>query len=57
MLISHHIEANLTPVTRWLCLVHYTGAFPAEFYSVKSRPGYKSYQSRVNMFMPGPRRE
>jgi len=36
------------------CLVHYTGAVPAEYYSIKSRPGYKSYQQRVNMFIPGP---
>ena len=36
------------------CLVHYTGAVPAEFYSLQSRPGYKSYQKRVNMFIPGP---
>ena len=35
------------------CLVHYTGAVPAEHYSVKSRPGYRDYQQRVNMFIPG----
>ena len=38
------------------CLVHYTGAAPAEYYSLKSRPGYRSYQQRVNMFIPGPAR-
>ena len=36
------------------CLVYYTGATPAEFYSVKSRPRYAEYQKSVNMFFPGP---
>ena len=36
------------------CLVHYTGATPAEYFSSKSRPGYAQYQARVNMFIPGP---
>ena len=49
-------QVNMS-VSRYLCLVHYTGAVPAEFYSIKSRPGYKSYQQRVNMFIPGPRRQ
>ena len=39
------------------CLVNYTGARPAEYYSSKSRPGYASYQARVNMFIPGPPRK
>jgi len=39
------------------CLVNYTGAVPAEFYSIKKRPAYADYQRRVNMFFPGPRRE
>jgi len=45
--------------TSWMmykCLVHYTGAVPAEYYSVKKRPEYVEYQKKVNMFMPGPRR-
>lgn len=37
----------------YLCLVHYTGAVPSEYYSLKSRPGYVQYQKRVNMFIPG----
>ena len=37
------------------CLVSYTGAEPAEYYSVLKRPGYKDYQKQVNMFFPGPR--
>merc|ERR1712130_505523 len=44
------------------CLVNYTGAVPAEFYSIKKRPvgcankkilAYAEYQKRVNMFFPG----
>ena len=38
------------------CLVYYTGAIPAEFYSVKSRPKYADYQKSVNMFFPGPQK-
>ena len=37
-------------------LVYYTGAVPAEYYSVQKRPGYASYQRRTNMFFPGPRK-
>ncbi|AWF83432.1 hypothetical protein BTJ40_10975 [Microbulbifer sp. A4B17] len=35
-------------------LVYYTGAVPAEYYSVKKRPDYKTYQSQTNRFFPGP---
>lgn len=35
-------------------LVYYTGAVPAEYYSVKKRPEYKAYQQTTNMFFPGP---
>merc|ERR1712227_515069 len=34
------------------CLVNYTGAKPAEFYSLQKRPDYAQYQKRVNMFIP-----
>lgn len=37
-------------------LVHYTGAIPAEHFSVQRRPGYVDYQARVNRFCPGPPR-
>jgi len=37
-------------------LVYYTGAVPAEYYSVKKRPEYKPYQARTNRFFPGPRK-
>jgi steroid 5-alpha reductase family enzyme len=35
-------------------LVHYTGARPAEYYSVQKRPEYRAYQETTNMFFPGP---
>lgn len=35
-------------------LVYYTGAIPAEYYSVQKRPGYADYQKTTNMFFPGP---
>jgi len=35
-------------------LVYYTGAVPAEHFSVLKRPEYKAYQERTNMFFPGP---
>lgn len=35
-------------------LVYYTGAVPAEFYSVQKRPAYKDYQQTTNRFFPGP---
>ena len=37
-------------------LVYYTGAVPAEFYSVRKRPEYKDYQQTTNRFFPGPTR-
>ena len=41
----------------YACLVHYTGAVPAEYFTVQRRPEYKKYQKMVNMFVPGPRKE
>ena len=35
-------------------LVYYTGAVPAEHYSVQKRPEYKAYQKTTNIFFPGP---
>ncbi|MEM9529278.1 MAG: DUF1295 domain-containing protein [Pseudomonadota bacterium] len=35
-------------------LVHYTGARPAEYYSLKKRPAYAEYQRTTNRFFPGP---
>ena len=37
-------------------VVHYTGAIPAEHFSVQHRPDYRDYQRRVNRFFPGPPR-
>lgn len=33
-------------------LTHYSGAKPAEHYSVQKRPGYAEYQRRTSMFFP-----
>ncbi|MFF3228543.1 DUF1295 domain-containing protein [Nocardia suismassiliense] len=41
-------------LTMYWCLVSYTGAIPAEYYSVQKRPDYRDYQARTNMFFPGP---
>lgn len=38
-------------------LVTYTGAVPAEYYSLQKRPAYKDYQQKTNMFFPGPTRK
>ncbi|MEO0600070.1 MAG: DUF1295 domain-containing protein [Myxococcota bacterium] len=38
----------------YVTLVFYTGAVPAEFYSVQKRPDYAAYQRRTNRFFPGP---
>jgi len=34
------------------CLVYYTGAKPAEHYSLEKRPEYAQYQKTTNMFFP-----
>ena len=36
----------------YTCLVYYTGAVPAEHFSVQKRPEYAKYQQQVNMFFP-----
>jgi steroid 5-alpha reductase family enzyme len=33
-------------------LLHYTGAKPAEYYSVQKRPEYKEYQKTTSIFFP-----
>jgi len=38
-------------------MVYYSGAVPAEHYSVQKRPAYAAYQAEVNRFFPGPRRK
>ncbi|MEM6633103.1 MAG: DUF1295 domain-containing protein [Bacteroidota bacterium] len=35
-------------------LVYFTGAKPAEYFSLQKRPDYQAYTERVNMFFPGP---
>eukprot|EP00164_Ancoracysta_twista_P001140 GFYU01001494.1.p1 GENE.GFYU01001494.1~~GFYU01001494.1.p1 ORF type:complete len:313 (+),score=94.84 GFYU01001494.1:143-1081(+) len=43
--------------TMYFCLVFYTGAIPAEYYSLQKRPEYAEYKQRVNMFFPGPQKK
>merc|ERR1712087_233013 len=43
------------PLMMYTCLVHWTGAIPAEFYSLKNRSEYAQYIREVNCFFPGPR--
>ena len=52
------LGAGLLYVSRMMysTLVYYTGAVPAEHYSVQKRPQYKSYQQVTNRFFPGPKR-
>lgn len=52
------IAAGLLFISRimYVTLVHYTGARPAEYYSVRKRPGYADYQRTTNRFFPGQRR-
>ena len=55
--ISLSFSLLLVSYSMYTCLVYYTGAVPAEYYSVKSRPKYQEYQKSVNMFFPGPTRQ
>ena len=45
---------HMTSRIMYVTLVTYTGAVPAEYYSVQKRPAYKDYQQTTNMFFPGP---
>ncbi len=38
--------------TMYICLVHLTGAKPAEYYSVRKRKDYAAYQEKTSMFFP-----
>ncbi len=40
--------------TMYVTLVHYTGAKPAEHFSLQKRPEYHAYQQQTNRFFPGP---
>ena len=46
----------MTSRIMYVTLVTYTGAVPAEYYSVQKRPDYKDYQQTTNMFFPGPKK-
>lgn len=40
----------------YVVLTRYSGAVPAEYYSVQKRPGYAEYQRTTSMFFPRPPR-
>ncbi|MYY04448.1 MULTISPECIES: DUF1295 domain-containing protein [unclassified Streptomyces] len=42
--------------TMYHTLVYYTGAVPAEHFSLRKRPDYDLYRRTTNRFFPGPRR-
>lgn len=46
------IGAVLASVMMYITLVYLTGARPAEYYSVRKRPGYAEYQRTTSMFFP-----
>ncbi len=52
------LGAGLLFVSRamYSTLVYYTGAVPSEYYSVRKRPKYETYQRETNSFFPGPNR-
>jgi len=58
MSLSSRVAATLSllsgPASMYVCLVHWTGATPAEHFSLKNRPAYADYMKRVNCFFPGP---
>lgn len=56
--LSVSLAAGLLFVSRmmYVTLVFYTGAKPAEFYSVQKRPEYKRYQQTTNRFFIGPQK-
>ncbi|MFT5313077.1 MAG: steroid 5-alpha reductase family enzyme [Paraglaciecola sp.] len=55
MVIWVLLAAGLFFTSRFMysTLVYYTGAVPAEHYSVLKRSAYKDYQASTNMFFPG----
>ena len=52
--ISCGVVLAFLSYTMYLVLTHYSGAVPAEYYSVRKRPGYADYQQTTNRFFPGP---
>ena len=48
------LDAGLLSVSGLMAyvLLHYTGAKPAEHYSLQSRPDYAEYQQRTSIFVP-----
>lgn len=50
--LCYFLAILLIPRLLYDCLVHWTGAGPAEHYSVKKRPSYMDYQKTVRCFFP-----
>jgi steroid 5-alpha reductase family enzyme len=42
----------LLSYSMWICLTVWTGAEPAEYFSVLKREGYKEYQRSTSMIIP-----
>jgi len=42
----------MASVMLYITLLYLTGVIPAEYYSVRKRPGYKLYQQQTNRFFP-----
>ena len=50
--LSYFLAIVLIPRLLYDCLVHWTGAGPAEHYSVQKRPNYMDFQKNVRCFFP-----
>jgi len=50
--VAFGVGGVMASVMLYITLVYLTGAIPAEYYSVKKRPGYKAYQEQTNRFFP-----
>merc|ERR1712032_1408621 len=55
--LGMQLSLLMVPLSMYLCLVHWTGDVPAEYYSLQNRPMYAQYCKEVNCFFPGPRRK
>ena len=48
----HGVDYDYSQLHVYDCLVYWTGAGPAEYYSVQRRPGYRDYQAAVPCLFP-----
>ena len=54
--LVYAVALVMIPRMLYDCLVHWTGAGPAEHFSAKKRAGYREYQEKVRCFFPLPLR-